>query len=183
MIELDARCLDSFPEWLRALGADARDLASIVEEGRLSDSVLRQCVVAIHYLFKSVDLIPDGIEDLGYIDDAFVLRVTSAGAVDGDSGAAEADRTGVLARLSDGVALLKEFLGPDYGRLAAHIRGLESVSIRGRTVENVLANEETRQELAKEAVAWADAYRIPSFTRDEKTLVKLRSFMHAKLPE
>jgi hypothetical protein len=29
-------------------------------------------------IFKSLDLIPDGIEDLGFIDDAFVFRVAAA---------------------------------------------------------------------------------------------------------
>ena len=29
---------------------------------------------------------------------------------------------------------------------------------------------------------WAKSYRTPSFTRDEKTLVRLRAFLGTKLP-
>jgi hypothetical protein len=30
--------------------------------------------------------------------------------------------------------------------------------------------------------AWSAAYQVPSFTRDQKTLVKLKAFLNAKLP-
>jgi hypothetical protein len=30
--------------------------------------------------------------------------------------------------------------------------------------------------------AWSAGYQIPSFTRDPKTLVKLKAFLNAKLP-
>ncbi len=72
MTDPDSRYLDAFPEWLRGLGVDARALAAVVEREDLPDAVRRQCAAALNYLFKSVDLIPDGIEDLGFIDDAFV---------------------------------------------------------------------------------------------------------------
>ena len=36
--------------------------------------------------------------------------------------------------------------------------------------------------LGSEVRQWADSYEAPSFARDEKNLVKLRSFLSAKLP-
>jgi len=33
-----------------------------------------------------------------------------------------------------------------------------------------------------EVAAWAKDYQAPSFTRDPKTLLKLKSFLNAKLP-
>ena len=63
MATLDARCLDAFPNWLRTLGEDARALAAVLEkEG--SDGAQRRSAAALNYLFKSLDLIPDGLEDL-----------------------------------------------------------------------------------------------------------------------
>jgi hypothetical protein len=182
MTELESRCLDAFPEWLRGLADDARGLAALVENTPLPEAARRQCAVALNYLFKSLDLIPDGIEDLGFIDDAFVFRVAAAGALEGSTAARDFDETGTLSRLAEQNGLVKEFLGEDYGRLAAYIRGLESMTVRGRSVDDIVSNEEARSELLREVRGWAEGYAAPAFARDEKNLVKLRSFLGAKLP-
>ena len=51
-------------------------------------------------MFKSLDLIPDGLEGLGFLDDAFVLRV-AAGLAVAVPKAKEADMRGVLTKLSN----------------------------------------------------------------------------------
>ena len=180
--DLEARCLEAFPEWLRSLADDARAVATVLANPDQPESARRHCAVALNYLFKSLDLIPDGIEDLGFIDDAFVFRVAAAGAAESHAQARERDSTGVLVRLTEQVALVKEFLAEDYGRLAVYIRGLDAVSVRGRTVEDLLTDEEGRHALLQEVRAWADSYEPPSFMRDPRNLVKLRSFLGAKLP-
>jgi hypothetical protein len=73
-------------------------------------------------------------------------------------------------------------MGEDHGRLATYIRGLESMAVRGRSVDDILRDEAARAELLREVRSWADGYSAPSFSRDEKNLVKLRSFLGAKLP-
>jgi hypothetical protein len=182
MTDLETRCLDAFPEWLRGLAEDARGLAAVVDGVDLPEAARRQCAVALNYLFKSLDLIPDGIEDLGFIDDAFVFRVVAAGALATNPGASEGDPSGTLSRLAEQNALVEEFLGADYGRLAGYIRGLETITVRGRSVNDVITDEGARAELMQEVRGWADAYSAPAFARDEKNLVKLRSFLGAKLP-
>lgn len=182
MTELDTRCLDAFPAWLRGLADDVRALAALVEGDALPEEARRHCVMVLNYLFKSLDLIPDGIEDLGFIDDAFVFRVAAATALESDDAVAEADPGGTLARLAAENALVSEFLGPDYGRLVTHVRSLEAMTVRGRSVAEVLASADVRTEFLREARAWADEYEAPGFMRDEKNLVKLRSFLGAKLP-
>ncbi|MBN2192190.1 MAG: DUF1232 domain-containing protein [Polyangiaceae bacterium] len=182
MTDPDVRYLDAFPEWLLGLGVDARALADVVEREDLPDAVRRQCAVALNYLFKSVDLIPDGIEDLGYIDDAFVCRVAAVGALESSPKARGLIEDDTLARLAADAQLVREFLGDDYGRLVVYIRALESVSVRGRNVDDLFRDEEARAGLVSEARAWAAAYRPPTFARDTKNLVKLRAFLNAKLP-
>src|SRR3954454_8618117 len=78
MSEVDTRCLDAFPEWLRSLGEDALALSAVVADGAQPEALRRRVAGALNYLFKSLDLIPDGIEDLGFLDDAFVFRVAAA---------------------------------------------------------------------------------------------------------
>lgn len=60
--------------------------------------------------------------------------------------------------------------------------GLEQGSARGRSVASILADAAVRAEFVQEVRQWADSYAVPSFTRDERNLVKLRSFLLAKLP-
>jgi len=181
MTTLEARCLDAFPDWLRSLADDARALASVLEsEGT---SVLqRRSAAALNYLFKSLDLIPDGLEDLGFIDDAFVLRAAADGVrLEAESELA-LDPTGTLARLSGEAELVQEFLASEYGRLTKYVAGLEQSSVRGRSVATILADPAVRADFVREVREWAEGYSVPGFARDQRNLVKLRAFLLAKLP-
>src|SRR5271170_7316452 len=102
MTELQTRCLDTFPEWLRALATDASDVSKLLSSATAPEGARRYVAGGLNYLFKSLDLIPDGIEDLGFLDDAFVLRVAAALAV-ADGGAGQPDP--LVGRLAADAAL------------------------------------------------------------------------------
>ncbi|HEY6464274.1 MAG TPA: YkvA family protein [Polyangiaceae bacterium] len=175
---IDPRYLEMFPQWLRSLGEDAALVGDVLAADGHSDDAVRSLVAGLNYIFKSLDLIPDGIDDLGYLDDAFVLRVGCALA----AGARPDTRQGVVERLADDAAAIREFLGEDYARLEAYARGLRKGAARGRTVEDIVGDPGTKQQFLQEVKSWATAYQVPSFTRDVKTLVKLKAFLNAKLP-
>jgi uncharacterized membrane protein YkvA (DUF1232 family) len=177
MSTLDSRCLEAFPTWLKALADDAQKLAGLLEDSSASAAAQRGAATALSYLFKSLDLIPDGLEDLGFIDDAFVLRVAAA-AVD----ASQHDGAGVLAALAADSVLIAEFLGADFGRLEQYVAGLANVTARGRSVSQVMEDEGARSDLVREVRQWASSYTAPSFARDTRSLVKLKSFLAARLP-
>src|SRR5689334_23106306 len=100
-----ARYLDMFPAWLRTLGEDAGALGSVVQAGG-DDEVKRYVTSGLNYIFKSLDLIPDGIDDLGFCDDAFVIRVAAALAVEAEPAA----KDGVVGRLADEAKSVEDFL-------------------------------------------------------------------------
>lgn len=175
MSTVDTRCLDAFPGWLRTLAEDALALSEIVADDTQPEASRRAVVGALNYLFKSLDLIPDGIEDLGFLDDAFVFRVAAA-KVPGAAGDSP------LARLAEDVGLLRDFLGADFARLERFVAGLETGSVRGRSVEDVLGNAGVRAAFLSDVKGWASSYVVPTFGRDAKNLVKLRSFLTTKLP-
>jgi uncharacterized membrane protein YkvA (DUF1232 family) len=177
MSDLDSRCLDTFPEWLRALADDATAFSSVLSDAGSSEAVRRPVAGALNYLFKSLDLIPDGIEDLGYLDDAFVFRVAAAAA-----GADGASRSDAVARLAGEASLVGEFLGTDYARLEKYVAALGTGAARGRTVDAILTDSSVRAALVSDVKGWASSYVAPSFARDAKNLVKLRSFLTTKLP-
>ncbi|MCC6526202.1 MAG: DUF1232 domain-containing protein [Polyangiaceae bacterium] len=180
MTDIDKRCLDTFPEWLRSLGSDAGDLAEALGNDALPDDVRRAAAGGLNYLFKSLDLIPDGIEDLGYLDDAFVMRVAAALALAAAPGVAE--QAPKLARLAGEAALIRELLGADYPRLETYVARLKTGAARGRSVDDILGEESLRRDFMTEVAGWSKSYECPTFARDEKNLVKLKSFLSAKLP-
>jgi uncharacterized membrane protein YkvA (DUF1232 family) len=175
---LDPRYLELFPQWLRSLGEDAAQVGDEIATGAADDEATRSLVAGLNYIFKSLDLIPDGIDDLGYLDDAFVLRVACS-----QAGAARPElKRGVVQRLSDDAHAVRDFLAEDYARLEGYVSGLRKGAARGRTVEDVVGDETTRRQFLQEVKAWSVGYQVPTFARDHKTLVKLKAFLNAKLP-
>ncbi len=175
---IDPRYLEVFPQWLRSLGEDASAVGELLASDDAGDDASRSLVTGLNYIFKSLDLIPDGIDDLGFLDDAFVLRVACAFAVEARPDA----KKGVVQRLTDDARAVKDFLGDDYPRLEAYVRALRKGAARGRTVEEIVTDAQIRTQFLQEVRAWSAAYQVPNFTRDQKTLVKLKSFLNAKLP-
>jgi uncharacterized membrane protein YkvA (DUF1232 family) len=174
---LDVRYLEVFPSFLRTLGEDAGALGAVVTSD--APEIVRRYVVAgLNYIFKSLDLIPDGIDDLGFLDDAFVLRVAASLAAAEAPGAAESEP---LARLVHDAAHVKTFLGDVYPRLETYVKGLLRGAARGRTVDDILGDAQVRETFAYEVAQWAKDYQVPSFSRDVKTLIKLKAFLTAKL--
>lgn len=174
---VDPRYLEIFPAWLRSLGEDAAQLGAALADAGGSAEVRRYLVAGLNYIFKSLDLIPDGIDDLGFLDDAFVIRVAASLAVAEDHAA----KAGVVGRLADDARAVRDFLGEDYARLEAYVRGLRKGAARGRTVDDILGDDATRVTFLGEVTAWSQSYQVPSFTRDPKTLIKLKAFLSAKL--
>ena len=171
-----ATYLDMFPSWLRTLGEDAGELGGVVTADG-SDDVKRYVASGLNYIFKSLDLIPDGIDDLGFCDDAFVIRVAAALAVEAEPTAAD----GIVGRLAADAKAVEEFLGDDYPRLVAYVKELRKGAARGRTVEDIMTDASMRTSFVHEVSAWSKEYQVPSFTRDVKTLIKLKAFLNAKL--
>ena len=170
--------LESFPAWLGSLGEDARALADLLE-GESTQEAQLWTLAALTYLFKSLDLIPDGLEELGFVDDAFVLRV-AAGKVPEEE--RQSDASGTLTRLAAEAALIEQFLGAEtYPMLVQYVERLATGAARGRTVDELTQSAELRAEFASQIRHWASDYAEPSFLRDEKNLVKLRAFLGSKL--
>ncbi|MGF1467760.1 MAG: YkvA family protein [Sandaracinaceae bacterium] len=190
MSEAKATYLDTFPNWLRSLGEDAEKMASLLEEDGRGEGAREAVAGGLNYLFKSLDLIPDGIDDIGFLDDAFVIRVAAEVAAGEDSGDADADKLRLMASLANDCELVRQFLADpevnpvvDYDRLLAYVRGLRKGAARGRAVSDILADPAVRDELVADVRGFARSYEAPSFAREEKNLIKLKAFFDAKLPK
>jgi uncharacterized membrane protein YkvA (DUF1232 family) len=172
--------LDLFPNWLRSLAADARVFAQALCDTRLDAEERIWIAGGLNYLLKSVDLIPDGVEDLGFLDDAFVLRRAALEVLRQQGVAAEHHPD--VGRLSSEAVDVNEFLGQDAERLGEYVSGLRIASVRGRSPSDIVEDENLAHQVADEAASWAESYQCPTFLRDQKTLVKLKAFLATKLP-
>lgn len=183
MDEAQAKYLDIFPTWLRSLADDAERVSAVLGDEHLATDARESVAGGLNYLFKSLDLIPDGIDDIGYLDDAFVLRVCADLATRDDmAGLDEQSRTH-LTKLAKEAGLVKEFLENDYTRFETYVRGLKRGAARGRAARDIVSNTNIRVEFLSDLKAFAKSYETPSFTKDEKNLIKLRAFFDAKLPK
>ncbi len=183
MSEIDPKYLDIFPTWLRNLGHDAEELAELLEVSGMAADAQQAVAGGLNYLFKSLDLIPDGIDDIGYLDDAFVLRVAADLASHEDTGDATSEQLASLSRLTNDCDIIREFLEADYARLESYVKGLRNGAARGRSVNDIVGEEDVRKEFLSDVRGFAKTYESPSFAREEKNLIKLKAFFDAKLPK
>ena len=181
MQESTREALNTFPEWLRSLADDLTALAGLLKNAQLPEELRLWVASAIGYVFKSVDLIPDGIEDLGYLDDAFVLRVVAARALE-ESQEDQSSSPMPLTQLAEGVALIRTLLGTDFARLDDFVSGLRIAVVRGKSPSDIVQDAAVAAQVCDEVASFAGSYVAPPFAQDERTLIKFKSFLSAKLP-
>jgi len=182
MSDDEAKYLDAFSGWLSSRGTDAEAHSGALGAEGTAPSTREAAAGGLNYLFKSLELIPDGIDDIGYLDDAFVLRAAADVAMRQDVGSLEADDVRALNRLAEDADAIKEFLGEDYARLEGYVVGLRKGASRGRSVPDILADTATQAASLHELRGFARSYQPPPFAREDKNLVKLKAFFDAKLP-
>ncbi|MBN1773230.1 MAG: DUF1232 domain-containing protein [Deltaproteobacteria bacterium] len=184
MTTIDDKCLDIFPHWLNALGDDLLLLLGVVEVKQLPVEARQALVGAMNYVFKSLDLVPDGIDEIGYLDDAFVLRLGAARAVRENLDGLAGEKLAALEKLAAEAEQVRDFLGLAlYKRFDTYVVALARGAARGRAATDICANDDVFREFASDVRSFSKGYQKPSFGKDRRSLIKLRAFFEAKLPE
>jgi uncharacterized membrane protein YkvA (DUF1232 family) len=175
--------LEMLESWLKSLPDDIRAFTTILSDESLPEEPRRLAAGVINYLFKSVDLIPDGLDDIGYLDDILTMRL-AATLLDRDAVArARPDLAQALERLARDASAARDMLDePVYSRFLDYTRDLAGGSARGRSAGEIVTNAFRLQEVLMEADDFRDEYEVPSIEKTERTLTKLRSFLDARLP-
>jgi hypothetical protein len=163
------------------MGNEVRALADLLERQDVDRPTRRASAESLNYLLRSFDLIPEGLEDLGYLDDLFAFRVLAEQAVQADPDSSPRDPEGTLGRLAADAELLAEFLGEDFELLRAAALAASGTEAKGRSVDDLLEDPELRAGALTEVRAWSEGYAPPELSGGEHELVKLRSFLGTKL--
>jgi hypothetical protein len=187
--EREASWRSSFASWLSQLGNDTEAHCRLLEQADVPDGARRLAAECLNHLLRAVELIPEGVEALGYLENAFAFRVLAERALRDDPRLAAADPSGTLARLNEEAGELARFLGDeDHARLrswavrnAQLARGRQLQDLLQDTAADALEAETARAAALEEARAWAHAYRTPSFGAGEQDLTKLRAFLKTRL--
>jgi uncharacterized membrane protein YkvA (DUF1232 family) len=183
MSDINDKCLDVFPSWLATFNQDVSTVLGALKTEGLDAGAFRFLAGGINYVFKSLDLIPDGIDDIGYLDDAFIIRLAAKAALESGKGAIDDDSFSKIQKLAGDSDLVEEFLGESiFKRLDNYARNLAKGAARGRTVDEIAERSGAFEEFSKEASDFISEYSAPGFSRDEKNLIKLKAFLEAKLP-
>ncbi|MCP4675173.1 MAG: DUF1232 domain-containing protein [Deltaproteobacteria bacterium] len=184
MSDINDKCLEVFPTWLESLGNDVQTILDVLKGEELEDETRRYLTGGINYLFKSLDLIPDGVDDLGYLDDAFILRLCTKAALEGETGSIDKELVDKLNVLVGDIDIIKELLEDELlGRLDKYARKLKTGAARGRMVDEIVEQSSVFQEFATETKNFIAEYSTPGFSKDEKNLIRLKAFFDAKLPK
>lgn len=183
MGSIEDRCMKSFPEWLSTLGTDVEAVLAALKNERLGDEARRFLLGGVNYLFKALDLVPDGVADIGYLDDALVLRLVARAATDAGLGPIDGATKKHIESLARDRNLVSEFLGEGiFVRLDRYARQLKTGAARGRTVDELTRDQALFEAFAEEAARFVEGYKLPAFTADENSLAKLKAYLDAKLP-
>jgi uncharacterized membrane protein YkvA (DUF1232 family) len=175
MVDHDSQYLDLFPHWLDSLGQDAEALAELAADESTAPEAQRVLVAGLNALLKSIDLIPDGLQELGYVDDAFILRACVRLAVAAHVDLADA---AVCKRLAADAETIQRFLGAEvHGRFVSYVKSLPGVSVRGRSADEIVGDDALLSEFVAEVRGFAAQYQSSGFGRDEKNLIRLRGFL------
>jgi uncharacterized membrane protein YkvA (DUF1232 family) len=178
---LEPHYLQTFSGWLNGMGNEVRALADLLERQDADRTTRRASAASLNYLLRSFELIPEGLEDLGYLDDLFAFRVLAEQAVRADPDSSLRDPDETLARLAADTGPLVTFLGEDFELLRAAALAVGGAEVKGRSVDDLLDDPELRAAALAEVRAWAEGYTPPELSGGEHELVKLRSFLGTKL--
>ena len=170
--------LPTFGGWLHTLGEDVLSLAHLLESPDAPEPFRAASAESLSYLLRAADLIPEGIEQLGYLEVAFAFRALARRAIgEVEVGSLE----GRVPRLAAEAALVVDFLEDDLAPFWEMVFAPAALSREGRPAADLLEDAELRATTLEQARAWVELYRAPELSEGEEELVKLRSFFRTRL--
>jgi len=173
--------LPAFAGWLHTLGEDVLSLAHLLESPEAPAPYRRASAEALSYLLRTAELIPEGIEDLGYLEVAFAFRAVARRALAEAEDAGEGSLEGRVPRLAAEAALVVDFLEDDIAPFWEMVFAPAALAHAGRPAADLLEDAELRGTTLKHARTWVERYHAPEPSAGQEELVKIRAFFRTRL--
>jgi len=149
---------ETLVRWIASLPSDIKVLVVMIGDDKLDMRARSLAVGTLLYLIASIDLIPDNIPVLGYVDDVLVLHIALGVILQIDPERAEHYRKKypeVIGRIDEQTQLLTDALGALYSWLKAFVESLAQRHYKGRRPEEVVRSASAREEIFDEAMVFA----------------------------
>jgi hypothetical protein len=177
----DPKFLPAFSNWLRALGEDVLSLANVLGTPEAPVPFRLAAAQALHGWLRLVELVPEGVEALGYLEGAFAFRVIAERALADGPEPVEGGADGRVRRLASEAAVVAEFLGDDVSRLRERWLAPEATTRSGRPASALLEDDALRHDVQREAREWVELYQAPELGDGPEELVKIEAFFRTRL--
>jgi uncharacterized membrane protein YkvA (DUF1232 family) len=172
-----------FEEWTTSLAEDVQATWEMLTNNSVAPPGRRFLAGALSYTLTQLDLIPDH-ERAGSIDDAFVLRIAYGLAAEHASKTSTADAAR-FGRMTHDEDELRKFLGDGiYAKLRRYVTDLTEKPVRGRTVDQILADERAQKDLKRELDVQCKKMKVAhagSPEEAEALTVSVQSYLKMKL--
>lgn len=177
----DPKFLPAFSGWLRWMGEDVLSLANLLDAPEAPAPFRRAAAETLQGLLRLVELVPEGVEALGYLEGAFAFRVLAERAIVESPEPLSAGTDGRVPRLAADAALVVEFLGDDAPRFRELWFAPRATTRAGRAAHELLDDEALRHEVQREARAWVEQFHAPELSAGPDELVKIEAFFRTRL--
>jgi uncharacterized membrane protein YkvA (DUF1232 family) len=172
-----------FAEWTETLPSDVWTVFGLMENDQIAQQGRRLLAGSLSYILTTLDLIPDH-ERAGAVDDALVLRLACALATEHAAEASVGD-SAKLGRLANDEDAIKSALGePMFARLRRYVVGLADKTVRGRTSEQILSDERSRNEMRRELEQALKKLKPAQAANDQEAealMLSVTSYLQMKL--
>ena len=164
-------------QWTSSLANDTSPLIAAMTAAETPREARRLLVGALSFFIRKVDIVPDYVEGIGLVDDAFVLRVASALAEQSGLGELDVEVAAAIEALAESTAPIKEFLWDLYPQFEDFVRALPDQTVRGRTADNVLDDPAAREDFLREVNDELRLLEVKPFLDSDRVLTDLKAFI------
>lgn len=175
---VEGRFAQEILRWLQSLPNDLETLREALLDRKPPPAAKRLLIGAMGYRLRSIDLVPDP----NLADDCCVLRVAADLFVRHKIEGLPLSTLQKMSRLANDVETVKAFLGArGYAALEEFCEKLASESFRGRSPEQVLADEVARGQFLREVSDSCRGYAPPADLDATRLEIDVRNYMLTKL--
>jgi uncharacterized membrane protein YkvA (DUF1232 family) len=149
---------DVLQRWLQSLPYELKIPLDMMGDEELKLEARTLAVGTTFYLLSPIDLIPEKLPGIGYIDDAIILHMSLFAITEIDPARSQHYRSkypGTYELLDRETAVLKETLGALYSWLVALVRNLRERDYKGREPSDVIDSAEVQDEIFDAAMEYA----------------------------
>ncbi|MDY6868884.1 MAG: YkvA family protein [Chloroflexota bacterium] len=159
--------------WLVNLPTDTKMLIEMVRDDELDIKARTLAVGTVVYILSTIDIIPDNIPVLGFIDDVTILRLSLMLILEIDPNRATHYREkyeNTFVDWYEQLEVAKEILGSLYSWLRALAEKLPNRRFHGKSTEEVVKSEQLQEELFDEAMEYVSKVDVDPKTVEDALL-------------